>query len=249
MRTAARIVLVLVGLAAFLSAAAFLFGFTPITALWPYGGYAGMGPVFVASILAAIGAPALWIGVSGDLAGLRPGAVNVLVISSGLAVQAFLSGLGGFGLANASVAVVMVAAFYLARREPWRDERPTPWPVRAAFIVFAVGLVIVGGGLMGGQPLFPWVLSPNLSAAYGIIFLGAASYFTYGLLVPVWSNARGQLIGFLAYDLVLAGPFVQRWPQSGGEQQLSLTIYLAVILGSGVLAVTYLFLRRRWRIL
>ena len=42
-----------------------------------------------------------------------------------------------------------------------------------------------------------------------IIFLGSAIYFAYGLQRPVWGNAKGQLLGFLAYDLVLIVPFVR----------------------------------------
>jgi hypothetical protein len=38
---------------------------------------------------------------------------------------------------------------------------------------------------------------------FGLIFLGAATYFIYGALDPHWGNAVGQLAGFLAYDLTI----------------------------------------------
>jgi hypothetical protein len=43
---------------------------------------------------------------------------------------------------------------------------------------------------------------------FGLVFLGAATYFIYGALDPHWGNAIGQLAGFLAYDLVLLAPFL-----------------------------------------
>ena len=76
---------------------------------------------------------------------------------------------------------------------------------------------------------------------FGFIYLGAAVYFLYGFVQPRWSNAAGQLIGFLAYDIVLIGPFVDRFDEVTGRQLLSLIIYSAVLVFSGALAFYYLF--------
>ena len=78
-----------------------------------------------------------------------------------------------------------------------------------------------------------------------LIFLGAAVYFAYGLWRPVWGNAKGQLFGFLAYDLVLIMPFAKLWFSS---PSLSLLVYLAVIAGSALLAIWYLALSPRYRL-
>ena len=43
------------------------------------------------------------------------------------------------------------------------------------------------------------------------MFLGSATYFAYGIVRPRWTNAGGQLAGFLAYDLVLIVPFMTRF--------------------------------------
>jgi hypothetical protein len=82
---------------------------------------------------------------------------------------------------------------------------------------------------------------------FGFIYLGAAVFFIYGFLQPYWSNAAPQLIGFLAYDLVLIGPFVDRFDEVSGRQLLSLSIYTAVLVLSGALAFHYLFLSDRTR--
>jgi hypothetical protein len=61
----------------------------------------------------------------------------------------------------------------------------------------------------------------------------------------VWGNAKGQLAGFLAYDLVLIVPFARLWPTS---PSLSLAVYLAVIAASALLAVWYLAFSARYRL-
>jgi hypothetical protein len=82
----------------------------------------------------------------------------------------------------------------------------------------------------------------------GLMFLGAATYFAYGLLRPSWANAAGQLAGFLAYDLVLIGPFLSRLPTVAPEHRAGLTIYIAVVSYSGLLAIYYLFIHPATRV-
>src|SRR5690606_6604615 len=96
--------------------------------------------------------------------------------------------------------------------------------------------------------ILPWMVSPEGGAVFGWMFLGAAVYFAYGLARPGWYNAGSQLAGFLAYDLVLIAPFLRRLPFITPELQLSLTIYLIVILYSGILAVYYLFINPATRL-
>jgi len=81
--------------------------------------------------------------------------------------------------------------------------------VRYSFAGFGLALLLAGTALvMVRRNIFPWPLSPENSVFYGCIFIGAMCYFLYGLVYPYWANARGQLLGFLAYDLVLIGPFL-----------------------------------------
>jgi hypothetical protein len=82
------------------------------------------------------------------------------------------------------------------------------------------------------------------------MFLGAAAYFAYGVFRPGWYNAGGQLAGFLAYDVVLIIPFLQRLPTVEPELRVNLIIYIIVVSYSGLLAIYYLFLypgTRLWR--
>ena len=77
-----------------------------------------------------------------------------------------------------------------------------------SFGIFIVSLFFVGSALIFRAPIFPWDLNPDSSVLFGCIFIGDAFYFLYGLIQPRWQNAFGQLLSFLAYDLVLIGPFL-----------------------------------------
>ncbi len=246
-----RGVLVVAGVAALVGALGFLLGWRDVVRVWPFLGY-GMTPVFLASILAAIAAPVIWIGVSGEFAALRGGSANLLVTGSGVAAYGLSQSWGDpagrvqmFAIIHLAVAMVALLLLVASQRAEWRDDRPTPVVVRIAFGIFGLGLVVVGTALVLRQNVFPWLLDRDSSIVYGLIFLGAAVYFAYGLRRPVWGNAQGQLIGFLAYDLVLIVPFVRLWLVA---PSLNLAVYLAVIAGSALLAIWYLALSPRYRL-
>lgn len=246
-----RAVLVLAGLVALAAAAGFLLGWRDVLRVWPFLGY-GLTPVFLASILAAIAAPVIWIGLTGEFAALRGGAANLLVSAGGIAAYALSQSWGDpagrvqmFGILHLAVAMVALLLLVASQRAEWRDDRPTPVLVRISFAIFGLTLVGVGTALVLRLDVFPWPLDDDTSIVYGLIFLGAAVYFAYGLWRPVWGNAKGQLVGFLAYDLVLIVPFVRLWPAS---PSLSLAVYLAVIAASGLLAIWYLALSPRYRL-
>jgi hypothetical protein len=117
-----------------------------------------------------------------------------------------------------------------------------PRLVRGSFILFVAALVIVEVRLLFQVPnVIPWSITPELSVVIGLIFLEAAVYFGYGLLRPSWANSAGQLAGFLAYAVVLIGPFLTRLPTVAPEFRLSLIIYTTVVIYSGLLAFCYVF--------
>lgn len=255
MRFAIQLGLIIVGIAALGIALAVGRNVPEVVGLWPYSTTYGLSRIFIASMFGAIGAPIVWIGLSGDLGAIRPGAINVIAVGVGLAAQATwiiafeaaTPELTIFAIATWAVVVAVGVAMVLARNQPWRDPRPTPWLVRLAFGLFTFVLLVAGGLLVQRIQIFPWVLDRDNAVAYGIMFLGAAAYFVYGLVEPVWSNARGQLIGFLAYDAVLFVPYLELWPSTAGDQRLGLTVYLAVLAISGMIAIWFLFFNPIWK--
>jgi hypothetical protein len=213
---------------------------------------------FISSILAAISVPVIWIGLTGEFAAATGGAINLTLMFSGLSVYIFQSykstnneRLLTAGLVCVTGAVASAVFLFWSRRFHFRDQRPLPIPVRAMFGFFIVVLVLVGGALILKRPnVFPWPLEAEVSVVYGWVFLGASTYFVYAFLVPRWHNACGQLLGFLAYDLVLILPFLDHFDTVADENRLSLIVYTAVVILSGLLAIYYLFVNpktRLWR--
>jgi hypothetical protein len=224
------------------------------TDLWPWPAKP-LSSVFIASILAAIAVPMLWIVLTGEMAAIRAGALDLTVMYSGMFVYV-LTLIGNpheprlwpwvlaFGLAAAGSA----GAFLFAWQIPWADPRSMPQPVRLSFSAFAVVLIGAGVALLLHANIFPWRLGSETSVMFGLIFLGAATYFICGALDRHWGNAVGQLAGFLAYDLVLLAPFFEHFNIAQGGSLVSLIIYIVFLVYSGTLASYYLFASNATRI-
>jgi hypothetical protein len=215
--------------------------------LWPWP-VSRLSYIFIASILAAIALPVLWIGISGELAAIQAGAIDLAITYAGFTVYLVTllgdpgqPALGAYIGVFALGLVVMVITFARTRRIAWDDPRPMPRAVRASFALFAVMLVAAGTALVFGADIFPWDLTDEASVLFGFIYLGAAAYFVWGCLHPAWPNGQGQLVGFLAYDLVLIGPFIDQFSNVDGGQLTSLIVYTAFLVYSGALAAYYLF--------
>jgi hypothetical protein len=217
------------------------------TSIWPWedGRYSYL---FIGSILAAVSAAALWIGWTGEFGALPAGALNVFVIGITTSLYFFQLASQGrtnmplFGVFAALAAVTSLGAFFWSLNLPVKEFRPMPGPVRISFWIFIASLVLSGGALILQAPIFPWALSRDTSVVFGCIFLGDAFYFLYGLFRPNWHNALGQLLSFLAYDLVLIVPFVGLLGTVEPGRSINLLVYIAVLIYSGGLAVYYLFI-------
>ncbi len=212
---------------------------------WPDGRYSYL---FIGSILAAASVAAIWIGWTGTWGALPAGSLNIIVIAATTSIYIFQLALQGrsdllpFGVVAVLLAVGSALSFLWSRRVPLSDPRSTPVLVKVSFGIFIFSLVLAGGALLLKAPIFPWTLNPDSSVIFGCIFIGDAFYFLHGLLYPRWQNAAGQLLSFLAYDLVLIVPFLSLFKTVGTEHLFSLVAYVAVLLYSGVLAVYFLFM-------
>jgi hypothetical protein len=247
-----RYATILSGLVILAFALGFIFQIQFATNLWPWpdGRYSYL---FIGSILAAVSAAAFWIGWTGEFGALPAGSLNIFVIAVTTSVYFFQLARDGrpelvpFGIAGLVSAVVSGAAFLWSRRLPLGDPRPTPRLVRVSFGIFIASLFFAGGALIFRAPIFPWKLNPDSSVIFGCIFLGDAFYFLYGLFRPSWHNALGQLLSFLAYDLVLIVPFVLLFKTVKPEHMINLVVYVIVLLYSGMIAVYYLFINPQTR--
>jgi hypothetical protein len=224
-----------------------------VVRLWPWPD-GRLSYLFIGSIVAATCASMLWIAASGEMAALAGGSLNILVISAGTCIYLLKlllmdqrEELLPFALAGIAAAAVSAAAFAWSRHKTFADTRPAPMVVRVSFMVFLVALLLAAVGLLFRLPVFPWAVLPDSSVIFGCIFLGNACYFLYGLLLPRWHNTKGQLLSFLAYDLVLIFPFLMLFPAIQPRFLVSLVVYIVVLVVSGGIAVYYLFIDRATR--
>ncbi len=241
-----RISVLVGGLIALVLALGFVFRIPIAISIWPWedGRYSYL---FVGSILAAVSAAMLWVGWTGELGALPAGSLNIFVIAATTSIYFFNLAFGDgranlipFGVTSALIAMASGIAFFWSRRILLSESLPTPWLVKASFGIFVAVLVLAGVSLIFRAQIFPWALNPDTSVIVGCIFLGDACYFLYGLLYPRWNNALGQLLSFLAYDLVLIVPFLLLFNTVAPESMLSLIVYVIVIIYSGVLAAYFL---------
>jgi len=219
---------------------------------WPDG---KLSYLFIGSILAAVALPLIWIGGFGELAAQRAGALDFTLSFAG--ITATLGGLYRAGredlfpffLVAVAGLIANLLVYLLSRKTEFRDTRPLPGLLRFSFKLFALVLILVGGCLLLQFPaIFPWPLKPETSVMFGWIYLGAAVYFLYGLHPPYWGNAKGQLLGFLAYDVVLLWPFYQHFETVKNAHWLSLAVYFGVLIYSALIAVYFLFLHPQTRV-
>lgn len=255
MRGTLRIALLIGGAMALVLAVGFFLQAPWATGIWPVAS-SRLSNIFLSSILAAIGAPIVWIALSGEARAMAGGAINLALANGAIVAAAYLFHQRGgppalipFAAFAAVLAVLCVGLLIYSQWFGFQDTRPTPALVRFSFVGFSLALLLTGGALVMVRPnIFPWPLSPENSVFYGGIFLGAMCYFLYGVVYPCWGNAKGQLLGFLAYDLVLIGPFLRHFAAVQPQMRLSLTIYTAVVAYSGLLAIFFLFVHPRTRL-
>jgi len=247
-----RTIILIGGLVVLAPAFGFIFRAPLALSLWPWedGRYSYL---IIGSILAAVSAAMLWVGWTGELGALPAGSLNIFVIALSTSAYFFNLVVQGrseilpYCLTTILMTLAGGAAFLWSRRLPLLDTRSTPAPVRVSFGIFAVALLLAGAALILRKPIFPWDLNPDSSVVFGCIFLGDAFYFLYGLLRPRWGNAVGQLLSFLAYDLVLIIPFLLLFDTVKPDRMVSLLVYTAVLVYSGGLVMYYLFVNPQTR--
>jgi flagellar biosynthesis protein FliQ len=263
-----RILLVVGGFGMAALAALFVFRQDVAETLWLWTD-SRLSFYFLASMQAAIAAAMLWIGFSGELAALAAGALNLLVMMAGIAVSLLFvtvqvqdMTLLYYAVGCALFALFNGWLFVWARRIPLQDDRPLPGLLRISYILFIIVLGGVGIALFFiPNGVLPWPVRENnifTPLIFGWMFLGDAFYFLYAVIQPRWHKACAQLCSFLAYDLVLLGPLLIRWPgirERFPEVPLlpdvlipNLRVYTVVLVYSALLGIFYLFIHPQTRL-
>lgn len=219
------------------------------TDLWPWAD-TPLSYTFIGSVCGALAVGALWSGLSGQVKAVA-GSLRGLVVIYGC-VGAYLLARAVSGeravLVHAVIALLTAAAalfllVFLRRLPPAEGAMRRLEPVvRVSTAVFALALMLAGAALIARLPgIFPWPLSAPSSTVFGLIFLGLSLVYAD----VAWSGIRSAAIvamsGFLVYDIILLPPFLAHFSRVPPELRTSLTIYVAVLIYSAVLAVWFLF--------
>jgi len=246
-----RIAVVLFGLLDLVLTLGYYFRAEWATSTWPWP-VQPLDYLLVSSFLAGATVVILWLGVVGEWGAAAGASMNVGLMNAGAAIYLMQVHQIRRGVMFAGFAAVNAVVCAWSLRHPIRDRRRVDWLLRGSFAAFTIVLLYAAVQLMRRSPtIFPWSIEPETSTMFGWLFLGSAVYFGYGFLRPSWHNARGQLLAFLAYDLVLILPYVLMFPTVEPEHLPSLRIYVAVLVYSSLLSIWYLFIDRRtrgWRI-
>jgi hypothetical protein len=224
--------------------------------LWPWE-LSRLSAIFLGSITIAYGVALVWIALSRELRALAGLSVGLAVTFGGMAAfaisfassDALTLSIRLFAVVTATLTAASVMVYFWSRRIEFREPRTIP---RSALVPMAIIALIVaaeGCALALRVPnVFPWRLTSELSTTYGWIFLGAASYFLYAFAHPSWGNAYGQLMGFLAYAIVLFGPFILHLKTVPAELRVQLIVYLSVLTFGTVSALYFLFANKSSRL-
>jgi hypothetical protein len=241
--------LVVIGLIAILFSIGFSLQKSWAIWIWPLQS-GRLSLIFVGSILAAIGVPVVWVGLAEETRAMAGGALNLLVTNAGFLLSMVVyylryqqPALLFFGIISGIMVILSARLFINNRHKDFVHDRSVPAFVRISFWVFSAILLITALALLFKRPnTFPWPMSAENSVMYGWVFLGAMCYFVYGAIYPVVSNVRGQLLGFLAYDVVLIFPFIAHFQAVRPEMLASLIIYTTVVCVSGLEALYFLLI-------
>lgn len=219
---------------------------------WPWA-ETRLSNIFIASILGAVAGAMLWVAVSGRLAGAAGGFVHVGTMAFGLgAVMTAQAAQGaiptGYAAPFAAAGALSVAGFAWVRRLPVRDTRPLPRSLRLWAVLYIAILLPAGTALLFVVPgVMPWPVRPAMSMVCGCVFVSAAWSFAYPLLRPQVEHVRVGLVGFLAYDAVLALPFIELLDKVRPELLRSLQLYLLALAVTAAVSLYYLFICRATR--
>ncbi len=224
-------------------------------ATWPWQD-GRLSNIFVSSVLAAVAAAMLWIGISAHFAGAAGGFLHMATMLGGAALVFYPLGqervdsrLTTYALACAAAAAGCIVAFAWARRQPVQDKRHLSTALRVWCVLYILIVIPAGIALIRIAPgIMPWPLKPESSMVYGWIFVAAAWSFVYPLLQPQVEHIRVGLFGFLAYDAVLIVPFARHFATVRPELHTTLLLYVIALSVSMAVSLYYLFVDRDTRI-
>lgn len=258
MRTlkAVQVIACLLGMITLFYALGIFFEISAIKQLWIWPESPSLGLAFVGSWFAAVAVALIWIGLSGHLRAIRPGALGSIVAFSGSATLLWSGyGLPGkerflpFAILFILFSLLAIIGLILNYQHPSTYDRKVSPVIRWTFLIFSAIFLLFGLGMvLNTQGMFPAPLSVDLIRLYGWFFLGSFVYFFFGYLNPTWLNSTSQLLSLLVFDLLLIPIFLRYWSVVPVEFRLTLIVYLTFLITSALVCTYFLFIDRSTRL-
>jgi hypothetical protein len=219
-----------------------------------------LGFMFIASMVSAWGVSSIYIGATGKIAPAFTTLINYILVFGGLGIlylqlslqntnsvnQSALSVMGIF-----SILIALFSAYWLWLLRNTAVSNPIPMPktLRRAIGVMTLFVGITSMSLIVFKyNILPWDGTTIFGIVYGWLFVGTGAALLYALVRNKWEIVAAQLLGFLAYDLVLIPPFIDFFSQVRPDKLPGLIMYFCFVVGSAILAIYYLFFDVRTRI-
>jgi hypothetical protein len=219
-----------------------------------------LGLMFIASMVVAWGVSSVYIGATGKLAPAVTSAINYILVFGGTGIlylqlyfqaanPSSLTPLLTTGFVSVLVALLSIFLLWALRNEGVGDPTQMPKALRIAIGVMTLFVGMTSVSLIVFKVnLLPWGGTTVFGVVYGWLFLGTGASLLYGLVRNKWEIVASQLLAFLAYDIVLIPPFIDFFSKVQADKLPGFIMYFGFVVGSGIIAVYYLFFDARTRI-
>lgn len=240
------------GVVLLLTGIGFAIGSPAVTWLWPFMDQSMTG-VLLAALLVSYGSGSIFVACTVDWRAATSGGALALVIGFGgfalaMAWNAF-TGQGPRALPQAIVlgmiALGSAYVFYASLRGGPKSEQfslpPAPLMLRGGLLVLALGVAVLGFGLLAGwQGMLPWRVDATTAVLVGWLFIGFAADYVLTSLQGSTSACETLLCGLFVYDAVLLFPLLNRVMAPSSEAHAILFETIVGVVATAAFAAYYL---------
>ena len=202
-----------------------------VTWLWPCPDHPMTG-VLLAALLVSYGSGSIFVACTADWRGATSGGALALVVGfGGFALAISTSEYSGHAtqvlphaIVLGAIALVSACAVYAGQSSERSPTLPAPLLVRATLLVLALGLALMGYGLLAGwHGILPWHVDAPTAILVGWLFIGFAADYVLTALQGNRSACDVLLFGIVVYNSVMILPLLRGMAIASPDELASLT--------------------------